>query len=56
MLTHVLQRHSLGPARGYALKDEILFQWVRTAAEKLPPSHKRYVLWPLGIARSRAIS
>ncbi|KAK4118502.1 hypothetical protein N657DRAFT_651200 [Parathielavia appendiculata] len=50
MLTHVLQHHSLGAARSYVLKDEILFQWVETAAQKLPPSHKRYVLWPLGMA------
>ncbi|KAK4097357.1 hypothetical protein N658DRAFT_434185 [Parathielavia hyrcaniae] len=52
ILTHVLQRHSLGAARSYVVKDEILFQWVETTAQKLPPSHKRYVLWPLGMARS----
>ncbi|KAK3899422.1 protein RTM1 [Staphylotrichum tortipilum] len=30
MLTHVLQRHALGPARAYALRDDILFQWTTT--------------------------
>jgi len=52
MLTHVLQRHSLGPARAYAVRDDILFQWVETAAQKLPESFRGYVLWPLGMARS----
>lgn len=52
MLTHVLQRHALGPARAYAVRDDILFQWVETAAQRLPESHRRYVLWPLGMARS----
>lgn len=54
MLTHVLQRHSLGAARAYAVRDEVLYQWVQAAAHKLPESHKRYVLWPLGMARVRA--
>ncbi len=53
MLTYTLQRHSLGPAREYVVRDDILFQWVETAAHKLPKTHKRYVLWPLGMARSR---
>lgn len=52
MLTHVLHRHSLGPARtSLPVRDEIIFQWVETAACSLPRSHKRYVLWPLGMAR-----
>jgi hypothetical protein len=54
MLTHVLQRHSLGAARAYAVRDEVLFQWVQTAAQRLPESYKRYVLWPLGMARVQA--
>ena len=54
MLTHVLQRHALGPARAYALRDDILFQWVEAAAQRLPETHKRFVLWPLGLARLRA--
>ncbi|KAH6640391.1 hypothetical protein F5144DRAFT_599084 [Chaetomium tenue] len=52
MLTHVLHRHSLGAARStLPVRDEIIFQWVETAAHSLPRSHKRYVLWPLGMAR-----
>jgi hypothetical protein len=51
MLTHVLHRHSLGPARASLVRDEIIFKWVETAAHKLPGSYKRYVLWPLGMAR-----
>ncbi len=54
MLTHVLQCHVLGPAREHVVRDDILFQWVETAAHKLPETHKRYVLWPLGMARLRA--
>jgi hypothetical protein len=54
MLTHVLQRHSLGAARAYAVRDEVLFQWVQTAAQRLPESYKRYALWPLGMARVQA--
>ncbi len=53
MLTLVLQRHSLGLAREHVVRDDILFQWVETAAQKLPKTHKRYVLWPLGMARLR---
>ncbi|KAH6843204.1 hypothetical protein B0I37DRAFT_437346 [Chaetomium sp. MPI-CAGE-AT-0009] len=56
MLTHVLQCHSLGPARVSLVRDEIIFQWVETAVHKLPGSHKRYVLWPLGMARLRGRS
>jgi hypothetical protein len=54
MLTLVLQRHVLGPARVFAMQDEVVLQWVERAALQLPESHKRYVLWPLGMAKLRA--
>lgn len=51
MLTLVLQRHVLGPARAFGVRDEVVLQWVQRAAQQLPKSHKRFVLWPLGMVR-----
>ncbi|KAK0648567.1 hypothetical protein B0T16DRAFT_326644 [Cercophora newfieldiana] len=44
---------SLGPSRGFAMREDTVLRWVERAAQRLPESHKRYVLWPLGIVESR---
>jgi len=42
---------SVGPVRGFAMREETLLRWVERAALQLPASHRKYVLWPLGMTK-----
>ncbi|KAK0732322.1 hypothetical protein B0H67DRAFT_475341 [Lasiosphaeris hirsuta] len=50
MLSWVLG--SLGPARGFAMRENTILRWVERTAQRLPETHRRYVLWPLGMAEA----
>jgi len=51
MLSWVLD--SLGPARGFAMREHTVLSWIERAAHRLPESYRRYVLWPLGMVESK---
>ncbi|KAK0612119.1 hypothetical protein B0T14DRAFT_341289 [Immersiella caudata] len=52
MLTWVLD--SLGPAHGFAMQERTVLRWVERTAQRLPQSHRHFVLWPLGMADPRS--
>jgi hypothetical protein len=54
MLSWVLESQVLGSTRVFAMRPDNVLRWVETAAQRLPESHQKHVLWPLGMITQRA--
>lgn len=46
---------SFGSASGFAMPESTVLRWVQRAAEQLPNSHRRHVLWPLGMVETQGL-
>ncbi|KAK1766589.1 c6 transcription factor [Phialemonium atrogriseum] len=52
MLDYILEMYAFGSdAKPFAFQKQVTQAWVIRAAEKLPISYQKYMIWPLGLAK-----
>lgn len=52
MLDYILEMYAFGSdAKPFAFQKRVTQAWVIRAAEKLPISYQKYMIWPLGLAK-----